>query len=950
MKIYRKGIEILDVELKKTSYTSEEINGQHIANVEFDIRNPVDFTIDDETSVLGERYYIRHKESIEKKESSIGYEYRIQFYHFMYKLFQKAFFPHGKPEFKPNLNYLRADARMILEVAVKCMNTNGETGWSVGEVAETKEFNFDYKDKSVGEVLNDAAKEFNLEMWVQGQSLNLGKREYSSNGLVLGQGEGFTSLRIEAVDDTPPITRLYAYGGDTNMGGEYVQLPGGVLYIEKNVDKYGIIEQVKHFDKIFPNPQFTITEKIDSHTFRSNIDFNLTDHLIENEDVLIAFQTGPLGGYEFSVVEGSWDNSTKQLKLKDHTDEKDLKLLEDIHFEVGNTFIVTNIKAPQIYKDNSSKDLLEEAQKYLDSKCDNRVQLRGECDEIEFAARDIFISCGQMVGVYDQRLGIDREIRAVSVKRFIEDEGETPYRYELTLSDFLSGNGFKEMVDAIKDVPKQIEEKVDPIKGFTKRTWQDVKETKAMMYDPESQFWQDIVSAIVGEFGQLIVGFQSAQMDFVGVRFQPNYNNNHNNFRSTAGQLIHNTINVDNTTRTWEIAASNLSLNNNNAYYIYARCPIEGDNGAIIASQTQIKLKDEPGFYHFWVGVLNTPRTDSGVTTRSWKPMYGFTEITGSDIVTGVIRDSLSRLIIDLKNAHIYAQNGATIEGAIVFKSGTYGYDNIVDKPDLVSRENSILNQANYYADTVSNSSAQYWSNQANITLREDLAKKLGYNNYTHLVNEAVTKGNTIVAGGYINTNLIDAEAIVSNYVTAGYISSLNIVTNKLKVNQGASIGAFEINSYEGLTWNGYDYFGNKEFSLALGTNPLGVSTDIGGIIVAKSSTVQRSVCLAGIVSGFGIGVYGSSDGYGSNFPDTYTKWAGFFSGSTKTTGDTQTGVVAASKFRVVSNFYSNGAYQYNEGVSFDPADYDLDNVRFRVRQGIIIGVTDDSGRILLGT
>jgi len=189
----------------------------------------------------------------------------------------------------------------------------------------------------------------------------------------------------------------------------------------------------------------------------------------------------------------------------------------------------------------------------------------------------------------------------------------------------------------------------------------------------------------------------------------------------------------------------------------------------------------------------------------------------------------------------------------------------------------------------------------------------------------------------------LDGDAIIN------IIQAKNITTSKLTVTQGAKIGQFEVNSYSGLTWKGYDYFGGTAFSLALGTNSLGVSTNVGGVIVAKSSTAERTVCLAGIVSAFGIGVYGSENGYDSIFPDTYTKWAGFFSGNTKTTGTMQMGIMAAMELRIVSSFNNNGSYSYMEGISFNPGDYDLDNVRFRVRKGIIVGVTNDSGAVLQG-
>ncbi|MDR1161277.1 MAG: hypothetical protein LBK45_02965 [Tannerellaceae bacterium] len=676
MKIKRGATDIADVVLSESSFTNEEINGSFTAYLEFDVLEPLSLTINDRIAYMGEEYYIRYKESVQKKETSVGYSYQITFFHELYRLHDVVFFLYDTPEFKKSTSFYNGNALDVLKLIVKSMN-RVHPGWTVGECIESKTQTFNFQNKTCAEVVNDVLNAYNTEYWVKGKKLNFGKREFDSGGLVLKQGEGFKNLTLEAVDDTPPITRLYAYGGDTNLTadyGSYLMLPGKALYIEKNVAKYGVIEYIKQWEDVFPVGEFAVTSKINNTTLRaSGIDFNLTAQLIDGIEVLVAFQNGALAGYDLAVVEGSWNNTTKELRLKQNEEEDALKVPGDINFEVGDTFIFTGLKMPDSYITNASQELLETAQKFLDEKCENRVQLKGECDEIEFAEREIHIACGQLVGVQDAKLEINREIRVTAVKRYIENDDETPFRYELIVSDFLQTNGFSQIVDEIKDVPNKIDNEVRPIDGFTKRTWRDVQETKQMMYDPESQFWQDIVSAIVGEFGHLIVGFQSAQMDFIGVRFQPNYNNDPNNFRSTAGRLVHMTINGDGASRTWNISASNLALSNAYAYYVYARCSVSGDAGSIVYSLLPIKVEEEAGYYHFWIGVLNTPENN----VRSWKPVYGYTEIAGQQITTGVIQDMLARLIIDLKNARITAKDGAEIIGKIIISAGSSGLGNL---------------------------------------------------------------------------------------------------------------------------------------------------------------------------------------------------------------------------------------------------------------------------------
>ena len=683
MEIKRGNTVVCDVYLKDNSYTVEEIMGEDTLILNFLSRNVVELQINDYIDFEGTKYKVRHNEKVTKRETSLGWEYTVQFYSSRYDLLDAEFFLHGTPERKKNFDYYTGTARDWLTLFVKNMNRTG-SGWVAGSCIESRMITLSFKDKKVGTVLDELIKELDTEYWISGQTINIGRREYSSNGLVLAQGEGmgFTELEVSAVDDTPPVTVLYPYGSDKNLGpdygADYLLLPDGLLSIEKNVEKYGRIEKSMQFDHIFPKGEFAVTEKIDDYTLRAaDMDFNLTDCLLDGVEVIVTFQDGGLAGYDLAIVEDSWDNDLKQFKLKQNDQENALKVPGDINFSVGDKFILTGLKMPQSYRDNASLQLQEEAQAWLDGKCEKRIQLRGKCDEVIFRLQNIFIACGQMVGVYSEQLDIDREIRVTKVKRYIEKDGTPSYRYELTLSDFLESNGFKDLVDDVNKVPEEIEDKVKPVREHTKRSWRDVMETLGMMFDPEGDYFTELIKPLAVHTAQLIVGTNSQQMELIGVKFIPNADNDANYFKNTAGKLVHFTVSEE--IREWAIPAASFRLNNSLAYYVYAKCPKEGKNGSIYVSERQIKLEDETGYYHFWVGVLNTP--EDGV--RSWLPNYGYTEAAGQTITTGLIKDRLARLVIDLVNARITAINGATIEGKVTFTSGTSGYNNITDKPDL---------------------------------------------------------------------------------------------------------------------------------------------------------------------------------------------------------------------------------------------------------------------------
>lgn len=701
MEIKRDNVVIADVYLKNTSAIEEEIMGEHTVTLVFDSYNTIDLKINDYITVDETIFSIRNNEKVIKKEKSLGWEYTVVFYAPLYRLLDVPFFLHGKPERKKNFDFYNGSARQMVELIVKNMNRE-DSGWSVGSVIETDYYNFNFRDKSCSEVLNDIVNAYETEYWITNKTINIGRREYSGNGLVLGQGQGkgFKELTLTSVDETPPITILYPYGSDKNIttdyGNDYLILPGGQLSIEKNIEKYGRIGRHKQFDNIFPKGEFTVSSVVDILTFyATDIDFDLRNQLIDNVEAIVTFQgTSPLSGYDFAINADKSDLAARKIVLKPNDQENALKVPGDINFQVGDKFILTGIKMPQKYIDEAENKLKEVAQKYLDENCDKRVQLDGKCDDIYFKVNKTFIACGMMIGVVSRQLNIDREIRCTRTKKYLENDTSDLYRYEITVSDFLQSNGLKDLVNEVKEIPDEIRDAVNPVKEYTKRNWQDVIETMKMMFDPNGEFQEELTSSIVGHFGQVVVGASSQQMDLIGVRFIPNADNDPNLFRSTAGRLEHFTVNGDGSIRTWDIGSSEHRLNNNIAYYVYAKCSRTTQAGTILVTDQKIQYDQDPDFYHFWIGVLNTPIDN----VRSWQPLYGYTEIAGQQITTGIIKDRLARLVINLIEGTIYGQ--------ITFAPGTSGYNNITDAPNL-SYYDQAINNALQDMENVSNAANQ---------------------------------------------------------------------------------------------------------------------------------------------------------------------------------------------------------------------------------------------------
>ena len=698
MIIYRAGKQIADVWVGAASYTLEEINGARIAYIEFTTLQPIGLTVNDYITYKGETYYVRHREDVTKEEVSRGFAYRVKLYHEMYRLHDVVVFPYEKPDFRKNMSKYNGTASQLLDIVVRSMN-RVHAGWKAGNCVETKAETFDLKDKTCAEVVNEIATRFETEFYVQDRTLTIGRREIDRPGSrIYSQGPdgGFRSITLSAVEEVPPLTRLYAYGSDKNMAAqgtkdalEYLKLPGGALYLEKNVDKYGVIEQPKQFQDIYPHGVFTVTARVDEFTLQAaGIDFDLDAQLIDNTEPTVTFQDGGLAGYDLHIVKGSWDNKTKQFKLAKVEEEGALKVPGDIHFAVGDKFILTGIKMPKAYVDKASEELRVAAQKYLDGKCENRTKLAVVCDEVLFAKHSLSVQCGELMHVRDTRLGLDRKIRVTSVKRFIENDNEEPYRYEIVLSDFLEGNRFMQELSDIKKESKAARERAEEMVRYSRRTWQDVKETQEHLKKDFADKFKESINPVTIETMQLIVGHEQLQFVFVDsktapqkvVGVYPEFTGGRVRVQAAGLFLKHMTMGVKAITsrrdpsqyRYWEMADfTSDGLAADKVYRLYARVPVSGDSGTFVLYDTFQGMNDEAGFYLLLMGYIGAEREGN----RSWGRTYGFTEILPGQITTELIQDPNAQLVIDLANGRI--------TGPLTITAGSVGYNNLTDKPDL---------------------------------------------------------------------------------------------------------------------------------------------------------------------------------------------------------------------------------------------------------------------------
>lgn len=736
MKIYSNtATVILDIDVDDNSFCYRSIMGDHKVVLYFSLPESIEIPIGAYIEFQGQRYTLFRPEHL-KKNATRNFDYEITFgsSQELLKQFRYKFLSTDPYKLKFPLT---ATPKTFLKLLVENLNLN-DSGWSVGACIDASEKVISFNHDDCFSVLGRIADEFDSEWEIVNKTIHLRKVEYNKqNPLALsyGKGNGFRAgVSRSNNGDRRPVTRLYVQGGERNLdkteyGSETLRLPKEQMIVfegrKYQTDKDGmyiqradkpvntIVEDSYDGSDFYPLRVGTVSgvETVEGKDNEGNLvtfydildrsipeSLDYSDYIMPGEKATIIFQSGRLTGKEFDIVMDDagkltgYIHAERRFKLVSNDTEGGRMPNKTFYPEPEDTYAVFHISMPQEYicldetQEGASWDMFREAVRYMYENEEEVFTFTGELDPIWASQNWLAVGGKILPGGYVlfsdnqfQPEGIN--IRITGVTDYIN----RPHQPVIELSNspvagFLSNDIKKLQADEVVN-----EDRFNGAIQYTKRTWKDVKETMDMMFDPEGDYFTELIKPLVTHTAQLIVGTNSQQMDFVGVKFIPNADNNPNLFKNTAGRLEHFTINAEGAVKQWTIGASSHTLLYNYPYYVYAKCQRNGSTGQIIVSTEKIKLEDDPVWYHFWVGVLNTPIDN----VRSWQPNYGYTEIAGQQITTGVIKDRLSRLVIDLINGTIY--------GKVTFAPGSTGYNNLSDKPDVESikrKANDALTEA----------------------------------------------------------------------------------------------------------------------------------------------------------------------------------------------------------------------------------------------------------------
>lgn len=364
---------------------------------------PLTFHLGDQIDVYGKTYTLNQLPGI-KKTGNRNFEYTLTFEGVQYELIDVQFL---LPD-DTVLDSFTGDLEDFLGILIGNLTRVYPGKWVLGIFPANTEYKtLTYTEKNCLEVLQDFCTQWGTEFEIT-QANGVRTLNIKTAGVNFpytfryGRTGGLYELTRQNINSKNVVTRLYVYGGNSNLGNKYrysrLCLPGkakNASYIENAaaIAAYGLKENTKIFDDIRPERYGEVTAAGSAYyAFKDatmNFDLNEKDSagntkwLIDGATAKVKFTTGNLAGYEFDIHK--YDHATKEIQVVPFTDENGMKFPSEtsaaFQFGVGDKYFFTDINLPDAYKTDAENKLLAEGNKAIAEYSQPQVQYGLSIDE-----------------------------------------------------------------------------------------------------------------------------------------------------------------------------------------------------------------------------------------------------------------------------------------------------------------------------------------------------------------------------------------------------------------------------------------------------------------------------------------------------------------------------------------------------------------------------------------
>nr|DAM39825.1 MAG TPA: tail protein [Caudoviricetes sp.] len=501
LKIYDKANKLrLTASPNTSSSVTEEIGGECSVSASFTHTEYIPLDVDDYIELEGVRYKVKSRYRPKQKNTQT-YEYSVKFYAPIHDaedtlmLFQEG---GTTSEFSYD-----GGPREHLQLWIDNMNRRADANlWSIGTVIVADNKTIDYRNVKCWDAAfgsNGIAATFETEMWADGYVINLCKAERGEM-VELGYLQGLTNLAQEDNGEVKFFTRLFPLGSTRNInaakyGYSRLQLPDRSLYVDKNVDLYGVKEETEEtaFSEIFPKYIGTISSvrseekeneegrKYTVYYFKDNgMNWNPKDYEIPDLDYMLKFQTGELAGRGTDgSFQAAWHEDTREWEIINvYPDDTTQIPGGTIIPTPGDQYIPWNFAMPQEYITEAEQEYKQAVDDYLNTYSFDPNKYTGTTDRNYIEKNHTPLHIGWNVRLlsdqYFEAIGGYKDTRITKVQRKLNDLCQAT----ITCSDEV-GTGWKSSVDnslnSLRyEVARQAEQYVyDIIKSFETKTPSD---------------------------------------------------------------------------------------------------------------------------------------------------------------------------------------------------------------------------------------------------------------------------------------------------------------------------------------------------------------------------------------------------------------------------------------------------------------------------------------------
>lgn len=861
--------------------------GDDLVQISIESPFPQQHEIGDWISVFGRIYTLNQLPRV-RKSGVHKYAYDLTFEGVQYDLL-RAFYDVTIETTGNTLQDVQGDAltgnlKRFATVLISNANRVFPDKWKLGtcpDTASDKTLTFGDGDNCLA-VYQNLCKTFDVEANISVRdgvrTIDFVKRVGTTHPFVFefGKGKGLYALDRQNVDSSNIVTRLKVFGSADNITNKYranrLCLPGkskAQSFIEEAtaIQKYGIHEARKVFEDIKPTFNGRVSELVagsvlkfkDASMFDLNAleaDGRTTKYLVAGVSAKIHFNTGNLAGYEFDIHK--YDHATRTFTLKKLTDDRGAVFPSAtsvaFQFAVGDEYKILDVTLPEQYQTDAERRLQEQGNEYYRQNSQPKVKY-GLSVSKEYLLKlfadgtTSLFTPGDYINIKDESIGVDKAVRIQSLQRSLFDV----YNYTLTIADVAESNITTRVISELLEIDKitTLHQLKDPTRA--KANWRSSREVLDMVFDPEGDYYTDKIKPNSIDTLALSVGAKSMQFALQNVVFDANYQGQKNVVKVSAGTLTHYTI--EDSQRTWIVAPAVVSLDEENTpYYILARCSKSGESATIVFSKSTIRVEQEAGMYHFWIGVVNS--VDETLQARSIALSYGFSTINGRFIKTGRIESADGNTYFDL--------DAGEIRGNILFKGGKTldnAVSDIIKQPisEAKSYANTKTQEANTYTNTKASEVKTYASQQASTALndakafareeddkREKALRALMMQDY---LRQVIKDGSTLIKGGLLATNVIALKSTngkISSYIDgneANNIAFATGVTDAFTANENRAVeithdgnarfGQMRLNGHDGVL--SFAPIGSAESYLNIGGVARPLDVLLGGALALDS-------------------------------------------------------------------------------------------------------------------